>query len=101
MPTGLSVEPDILEPIAIVGAVDHHGDAVQSGLPAGRRAAIEDDRPRHILLELLVDLPGEALALLAIALHRLRIEQLLDILVAVLRVVALGAAGVILVEGLI
>jgi hypothetical protein len=62
---------------------------------------VEDDRPRHVLLQLLVDLPHQLLALVDVGLLRLLVEQLLDLLVAVVGVVALRAAGVVLVERLV
>src|SRR5262245_10605411 len=95
------VQPYILVAVAVVGAVDHDGHALDVGMPAGRLPHVQDDRPRHVFLNLLVDLPDELLALLRIALHRLLVEQLLQLLVAIMGVIALGSAGVILVKSLI
>ena len=68
------------------------------GLPACREAVVEQDRPRTVLLQLLVDFPDEAPALLLVPLHRLLIEQLVDFRIAVAGVIAVRAAGVILIE---
>jgi hypothetical protein len=62
---------------------------------------VEDDRTSDVLLQLLVDLPDQLLALLDIRFLRLLVEQLLDVLVAVVGVVALGAAGIVFVERLV
>src|SRR6185437_9259103 len=97
----LLVQPHVFVTIAVIGAVHHDRYALDIGLPAGRLAAVEDDRSRDVFLQLLVDLPDELLALADIGLLRLLVKQLLDLLVAVIGVVPLGAAGVILVEGLV
>ena len=75
-----------------------HGEAFHVRLPAGAGADVQDDRPRHVLLQLAVDLPHQLLALLEVGLRRLLVEQLLELLVAVVGVVALRPAGVVLVE---
>src|SRR6516225_11674198 len=97
----LLVQPHVLVTIAIIGAVHHDGDALDIGLPARAPAAVEDDRTSDVLLQLLVDLPDQLLALLDIRFLRLLVEQLFDVLVAVVRVVPLRAAGIVLVEGLV
>ena len=60
----LLVQPHVLVTIAVIGAVHHDGDALDIGLPAGALAGVEDDRTGDVLLQLLVDLPDQLLALL-------------------------------------
>src|SRR5262245_32021091 len=62
---------------------------------------MRDDRPRYVLLQLLVDLPNQLLALFQIRFRRLLVELLLELLVAIVRVIALRSAAVILVEVLV
>src|SRR5438477_12329555 len=95
--TRLAVEPPIFHAPAIVLAVDHDRYALELRLPAGRGAKVVDDRPRAILLQFLVDVPDQALALLLVGFRRLFLEQLLELAVAVAGVVALRAAAVLLV----
>src|SRR4051794_27131180 len=85
------IHPHVLEAEAVVGRVRHDGDVLHIGGPAGALIGIEQDRPRHVFLQLLVDLPNQFLALGGIGLLRLRVEQLLDVLVAVVGVIALRA----------
>src|SRR5437764_3347774 len=96
-----AVEPPIFHAPAIILAVDHDRDVLQLRLPTGCGAEVVDDRPRAVLLQSLVDVPDQALALLLVGFGRLLLEQLLDVAVAVASVVALRAAAVILVEHLI
>src|SRR5664279_6016487 len=97
----LLIQPYVLVAIAVIGAVGHDGDAFDIGLPARRRVGMEDDRPGHVFLKLLVDVPDQLLALGNVGLLGLLVEQLLDLLVAVVGVVAFRAAGVVLVERLV
>ena len=62
---------------------------------------MHEDRTRHVLLQFLVDVPHHLLALLDVGLDRLLVEQRFELLVAVVRVVALGVAAIVLVEGLV
>src|SRR5262249_49422497 len=94
----LSGEPEVFEARAVVYAVDHVGEALHLRLPAGRNAAVEDDRPRVILDQLLLDLPDQPPARARIGLSGLLLDQPIDLLVAIAGVVALRAAHVILVE---
>src|SRR5260370_22111717 len=98
---GLLIQPHVLVTIAVVGAVHHDGDALYIGLPARALAAVEDDRPGDVFLKLLVDFPNQLLARGETGLLGLLIEQLLDLLVAVIGVVALRIAGIVLVECLV
>src|ERR1022692_645012 len=95
------IQPDVLVAIAVVGAVALDRHVLDVRLPAGAGTGVEQDRPRPILLNLLIDLPDQLFALREIGFGRLLIEQLLQVLVAVMRVVALGPAGVVLIKGLV
>src|SRR5438045_7120628 len=99
--TRSAVEPPIFHPPAVVLAVDHDRDALQLRLPAGRGAEVVDDRPGTVFLQLLVDLPNQALAFLLIGLLGLPVEHFLQLGIAVAGVVALRAAAVILVKLLV
>jgi hypothetical protein len=70
-------------------------------LPASSAAVVVDDRPRHVLLQLLVDFPNQGLALLLIDFERLAVEQLLQFEIAVAGIVPFGAASIVLVELLV
>jgi hypothetical protein len=82
----LFVEPDVLEAPAVIGAVDHDVQPLDLAPPAGRIA---------------VDLPNELPALRLIGFHRLLVDHLLDLGIAVMRVVAVRLAAVILIESLV
>src|SRR6266568_8990852 len=84
----LPIQPYILEAPAVVDAVDHHRQPFHLGLPAGRRAIVEDDRPGGVLLQFPVDLPYQLLALVLIRHRRLLVELLVELGVAVAAVVA-------------
>src|SRR5882757_2099454 len=64
----LLVEPDVFVAIAVIGAVGHHRDILDVRLPAGAGSGMEDDRTRDVLLQPLVDLPDQFLALVDIGL---------------------------------
>src|SRR5204862_4685267 len=72
----LLVEPDILHAMVVVDAVDHHGIALDVGMPAGARAVVVQNRPGNVLGQAALDLEHDRLALLLIGLHRLLLEQL-------------------------
>src|SRR6516225_11759869 len=97
----LLVQPHVLVTIAVIRAVHHDGDALDVGLPAGAWAAVEDDRTGDVLLQLLVDHPDQLPALPDVGFLRLLVEQLFDLLVAIAGVVALRAAGIVLIERLV
>src|SRR6516162_5875867 len=54
-----------------------------------------------ILLQFAVDLPGELLALFLVKLHRLLVDQLVELAVTIFRVVAVRVADVVFVEILV
>ena len=58
-----------------------------------------DDRPRQVLLQLLVDFPDHPLSCLRVGLAGLPVEKRLQIPVAVVGVVALGPAGEVYLTG--
>ena len=62
---------------------------------------MKDDRPRSFLLQFCVDVPDHRLALRLIHLARLLVKKLLQLAVAVSGEIAVGIAGVALVELLI
>src|SRR5258708_29424551 len=96
-----AVQPPIFHAPAIVLAVDHDRRALHLRLPAGRGAEMVDDRARAILLQFLVDVPDQALALFLVGFRRLLLEQFFELGVAIAGAVALAAAAVLLAESLI
>jgi hypothetical protein len=62
---------------------------------------MKDDRPRSFLLQFCVDVPDHRLALRLIHLARLLVKKLLQLAVTVSGEIAVGIAGVALVELLI
>src|SRR5215472_4764084 len=95
----LVVEPQILEAVAVVDAVDHYRHALQPRLPAVRHAGIEDGRPGIVFSQSLFDGPHHPLTLLEIALHRLAVDHLVDFRVAIPGVISLRTANIVLVKG--
>src|SRR5947207_5112512 len=95
------LEPDILEARAVVDAVDHLRQALDTRLSANCSARVEDDRPDAIIHELLLDLPYQLAALFQISFHRLAVDHPVELRIAVTAVIALGAAYEILVELLV
>src|SRR6185437_12727216 len=59
----LFIEPNVLVAVAVIGTVAHDRHVLDEGFPARAAAGVEQDRPRHILLDLLVDLPHRLLAI--------------------------------------
>src|SRR5215813_756828 len=92
------VEPEILKAMAVVDTVDHYRHALEPGLPAMRRTRIEGGRPSIVLRQFLFDVPHHLLALSDIALHRLGIDHLVDLGVAIPSVISLRAADIVLVK---
>src|SRR6266403_262355 len=94
----LPVQPDVLHAAPIVGRVV--GDEVSDVWPL--RVIVEapaHDRTRRVHLELFLDLPDDREALLRIDLPRLLLDQLHDLVVAVIAVVPWRPARVVLVKG--
>src|SRR5438874_3464108 len=98
MPTLTALEPDILHTPAVKQAVGHNCQSLELRLPARREAIMEQDGSSSILLQPLVDFPNKMPALVLIRLHRLSVEQLVDLGIAIRGIVTVRAAGVILVE---
>src|SRR5688572_16929682 len=94
----LAVEPDVLETPVIVDRIDGDVHPLDLGMPAGGAATVRDHRTGAILLQLLVDLPHQRAPLLEVGHLRLLVHELLQLGIAVVRVVALRAAGESLVE---
>src|SRR6516165_5586439 len=93
----LIVEPEVFEALTVVDAVDHQGQPLQRGRSADRSARKEDHRPSVVLDQFSLDLPDQLLALPKISLDRLLIDQLIDVRVAVGRVITGRAAGIVFV----
>ncbi len=97
----LSIEPDVFHAPAVVDAVRRNRQPLDIGVAAIAGRRVEDHRPSAIIDHLLLDLPDQLLALLLIAFHRLLIDELIELGVAITAVVPLGATDIVLVEGLI
>src|ERR1700704_5643767 len=97
----LLVQPHIFHPQSVVDAVDHRHVVLHVGLPAGPRAVVIEDRPRDVFGQAPLDVPDQLPALVLVGFHRLLVEQLVDLRVAVAVVVAFRTAGIILVECLV
>src|SRR5215472_14218260 len=97
----LVVEPEVFEPRAIVDAIDHQGQPFYPRLPARGLTGIEDDRANTVLGQLPFDLPDQLPALLAVGLHRLSVDQLVELRITIAAIIPLGAAHVALIELLI
>jgi hypothetical protein len=67
--TPLPVEPDVFHTPAVKDAVDHHRYVLEIRIPAGSRAAVEDDRPSKVLGQLPFDLPDQLFARSLVGLH--------------------------------
>src|SRR5437773_2699431 len=96
--TALFAEPDVVEPPAVVDAVDHRRQALDPWVPAGRAAHVEDDRPGALFLQSAVDLPDQLLALFPVGLGGLPVERGFELAVAIAGEVAVGIAGIALIE---
>src|SRR5215471_20498014 len=60
---GLSVEPEVLETLAVVDAADHQRQPFQFGRTADRAPRVEQHRARVVRRQLLLDLPHQLFAL--------------------------------------
>src|SRR5438045_1485476 len=95
------LEPDILKARAVVDAVDHLRQALDTRQSANCSARVEDDRPDAVFHELLLDLPHQLATLFQIGFRRLAVDHSVELRIAVTAVIALGAAYEILVELLV
>src|SRR5579871_382342 len=95
------IEPYLFHPPVIIDAIDLQLDPLDFRPPASRRPHVVQDRAHDVFLQLAVDLPNELSALLLVGLHRLPVDQLVQLGVAVMRVIAVGSAHVILIKILI
>src|SRR3546814_17269392 len=82
----------------VIDAVHLDGVVLHLRVPAAHGDGMIQGGPRHILLELAVDLPDDLPALLLICRRGLRFEQRFYLLVAVSGIVANRIAGVVLIE---
>src|SRR6266851_570304 len=85
----LSVEPNVFHAPAVEAAVGHRRQPLELRLHAGREPRIEEHRPRGILGQPALDLPYQLAPLLRVRFHRLLLDQLLGLPVAIARVIAL------------
>src|SRR5882672_6948375 len=70
-------------------------------MPAGPGAVVPEDRAGRVLRQLALDRPHQLLALLLIEFHRLLVDHLIELRIAVAVVVALRSTSEILVQGLV
>jgi hypothetical protein len=90
------VQPDVLEPQIVVLAVVVWMEILHVGLPAIAGGRVQDDRARGVFDQEAFDVPDDLPAFLLVELARLGRQQLVDLGIAILRVVALGVAGIVL-----
>src|SRR6266699_5598630 len=79
----LPVEPDVFHAPAVEAAVGHRHQPLELRLHAGCEARIEENRARGILGQPALDLPDHLAPLLRVCFHRLLVDQLLGLPVAV------------------
>src|SRR5262245_38188257 len=89
----LLVEPDVIEAPVVVNGVLVLDMTLDVRVPARRSVAMKDDRPGDVLDEDALDPPDEGPALFRVGLLRLRLEQRVDLPVAVLGEIRLRLAG--------
>ena len=80
---GSVVEPEILEALAVIDAVELGNEALDLEVMAVGDASVEEDRPRVVVGQFLFDRPHQLLALRDVTLGRLLVDQLVDLGVAV------------------
>src|SRR5712671_3885115 len=88
----LFVEPHVFEAPAIVDAVDHDRQTLDPGLPAGAAGRVKDDRPDRSFRQYPFELPDDPLALLRVHLHRLLIDEFVELRITVSCIIARRAA---------
>src|SRR6516225_10078279 len=94
----LVVEPEVFEARAVVDAVDHQGQPLNPRLPAGRLTGVEDHRADIVLRQAPFNPPHQLPAFLPVRLHRLPVDQFVDLRIAIAAVVTISPAYVVLVE---
>src|ERR1700730_7015766 len=77
------VEQEVFVAVAVVNAVDHDGQALHLRMPASRATRVKDDRTGIVLRQSSFDFPYQLLAFFLVGLHRLLIDQLVDLRIAV------------------
>src|SRR4051812_12452203 len=97
-PSTLLIEPPVFAAVCVVEAVDHQGHVLDIGLPAGAGAGIEDDRAGDLLGGPAFDRPDHLLALFLVALHRLPLDHLVDLRIAITVPIEARAAAIEQVE---
>src|SRR6202047_1676113 len=97
----LVVEPEVFVAVAVVNAVDHNGQALHLRMPASRATRVKDDRTGIVLRQSPFDFPYQLLAFFLVGLHRLSIDQLVDLRIAVAGIIPFGATHVVLVKLLV
>src|SRR5215472_9689785 len=97
----LFIQPDVFHAKIVDDAVDHHRPALDLRLPAIGEAVEKDDRPRPVLGQLLFDLPHQLLALALVDFHRLLLELIFELGVAIAGVVTRRTAAIVLIELLV
>src|ERR1700720_3828394 len=97
----LFIQPDVFEAPAIVDAVDHYRQALDPGLPAGAAGRVKDDWANRSFRQYPFELPDNPLALFRIGLHRLLIDEFIELGIAVAGIISRCAADEILVEHLV
>src|ERR1051325_5776420 len=91
---GLFVEPGVFAAIGAEDAVGTQRDVLDVRLPAGRDAAIGDDRPSKMLGVFVLALPQHLLAAIFVCLFGLLLKQVVDVLIAIAVPVKACAAAV-------
>src|SRR5438046_1252316 len=94
----LSVEPEVLEAVAVIDAVDHRCQTLEVWLAAMRGVGVEQDRTGVVLDQLPLNFPDDLFALLGVGLGRLLVDQLVHLGIAKAGIIARRAAHIILVE---
>src|SRR6516164_8442749 len=91
---GLFVEPHVFAARPVEDAVDQDDLTLDPGPHTGAAVGVKDDRPRVLLGQFALDLPQYLLPARRVALHRLLLDQLVDIVVAIAVPVDAGAAAI-------
>src|SRR6516164_4976236 len=79
----LFIEPDVFHAPAVVDAVGHQGQILDPGLAAGGAGREVEHRADPGLGEHALDLPDDLFAFFRVGLHRLPVNQLIEVVVAV------------------